>query len=663
VAADILLTVVSILLVGIAGQLLATRLRVPSVVFYLAGGLLLGDVGIGLVSLDTFATETGGSVNIDGLTTIVGISVAVIVFDGAFALQIERVREAGTTSLRLVTFGAIVTFLGAAGTVHYVVGSEWPIALLIGSLVVATGPTVITPIINVMNLREHVSTALETEGIVNDVTAAIAAVVIFETILLEEQGLPVIGFAFVERLGIGVVVGLVAAGVTYFLLTEDFLPLEGPRAARFIALLAAVASYSVADFFSAEAGVAAAATAGVVLGNLPLEYREEITEFTEDATLLFLGFVFVTLAALVDVNAVLELGVAGIVLLLVLMLVLRPLVAIISTAGVERFTWPERWFVAAVGPRGIIPASVATLFALELEDEAVSLRKKADSLSASGAEGLSAPEVEAEVARLTSEATALDDQAQILLGTVFLVIFATDAVQAGLARQIGDWLGVTPMRTIIIGGGRVGRSLATQLEQRDEFVIIVDDDEKQCRLAREAGFRVVEGDGTEHETLGRAGIEDAKAVIVVTDSDDINLLVCQTAKTKFDVESVYARVNNPENVDTFDSLGVTAVNDAQATAYALDNRIERPAMAHWMNDLGDGHEIIETVVTSEDFSGTAVRDLNDAIPGGCIIAEIGRGSDAHVPDPDEMLQHGDTVTFLGDADAVETAVRRFHPHD
>jgi NhaP-type Na+/H+ or K+/H+ antiporter len=651
VAGDLLLTIVAILAVGTAGQLLATRLRVPSVVFYLAGGLLLGEVGIGLVSLQTFTTEAGGTVELAGLTTIVGISVAVIVFDGAFALQIDRVREAETTSLRLVTFGAVVTFAGAAATVHYVIGTEWPIALLIGALVVATGPTVITPIINVMYLREHVSTALETEGIVNDVTAAIGAIVIFETIILEERGLPAIGLAFFERLGTGVAAGIIVAGAAYYLLNEDFLPLEGPRAARFIALLAAISSYGIADFVSSEAGVAAAATTGIVLGNLSLEYREDIEEFTEDATLLFLGFVFVTLAALVDVDAVVELGLAGIVLLLVIMLILRPLVAIASTAGVEKFTRPERLFVAAVGPRGIIPASVATLFALELEAEAVALREEAADLSGTAA------------AELTSEAMLLDEQAQILLGTVFLVIFATDALEAGFARQIGDRLGVTPMRTIIIGGGRVGRALATQLEDRDEFVIIVDNDETQCRIAREAGFRVVEGNGTDDETLERAGIEDTKAVIAATDSDDINLLVCQTAKTKFDVESLYTRVHQPENVDTFESLGVTAVNDAQATAYALDNEIERPAMADWMNDIGDGHDIIEVEVTSEELSGKSIQEVNDAIPGGCLIAEVGRGSDAHVPDAADVLEQGDHITLLGDADAVEKAVRRFHPHD
>jgi len=72
---------------------------------------------------------------------------------------------------------------------------------------VATGPTVITPILNVVRVRDHVAAALETEGIVNDVTAAIVAVVIFETLLLDDLGVPATLFSFVERLGVGVLAG------------------------------------------------------------------------------------------------------------------------------------------------------------------------------------------------------------------------------------------------------------------------------------------------------------------------------------------------------------------------------------------------------------------------------------------------------------------------
>lgn len=618
---QLLITIVVILAAGVAGQLVAKWLRVPSVVFYLAIGLLLGEAGIGLVTIETFGD--GG----DSLSTVVGFAVAVIVFDGAFALRAERVREASTTSLRLITVGAVVMFVGTAAAVWALTDSSIELALLIGALLVATGPTVITPIIEVVTLREHVSAALETEGIVNDVTAAIAAVVIFETILIQRQGAAVTVLAVVERLGVGVVTGLVVAGLIYYLLRGDFLPQNRPQAARFLILLAGITAYGVADAVVTEAGVAAAATAGVVLANLELPHRETAEEFLKDVTLLLLAFVFISLAALVDVGAVAALGLGGVVLVAVIMLVLRPLVALLSTVGVERFTRPERLFLAATGPRGIIPASVATLFALDL--------------AAIGAE------------------TA----AQTLLGAVFVVIFVTDAVEAGLARQIGDLLGVTPMPTIIVGGGRVGRSLATQLESRDEFVTIVDDDPEQCQKSREQGFRVINGDGTESSMLEEAGIEDAKAVAAVTDNDDNNLLVCQTAITKYDTEDVYARVNDPENVTTFESLGVVAVDDPKATAYALDNEIERPALAHWMNDLGDGHDIVQLEMTTESLAGKSIREIKDDIPGGVIIAEIGRGENAHVPDADEVIEYGDQITFLGDADAVDRAIKRFHPHE
>ncbi|MFC6872553.1 cation:proton antiporter domain-containing protein [Halobellus marinus] len=607
-----------ILVAGIGVQLLARRFRVPSVVFYLGLGLLLGPEVLGLVTVETFG---------DGLETVVGLSVAIIVFDGAFALRFERIREASRTSLRLVTIGAVVTFLGVAVAVRVLEGAAWEIALVVGALLVATGPTVITPILEVVRVREHVATALETEGIINDVTAAIAAVVIFETMLLDDLGISQTAIAFVERAGVGVFAGLLATGLIYFLLEHELRPEEGPQTARFLVFSAAIGSFALAEAVAAEAGIAAAATAGIALGNLDLPHRETIEEFARDATLIVLAFVFVSLAALIDLGAIRQLGVGGILLVVVVMFVLRPVVAWVATVGVERFNRSERLFLAAVGPRGIIPASVATLFAIEL-------------------------------------ATAGNQTAsQTLLGTVFIVIGATDVLEAGLARQIGERLGVTPMRTIIVGGGRVGLALATRLEQRGEFVVLIEDDEKQKRKAREEGFTVYDGDGTEVDVLREAGIEEAKIAVAATRDDNVNLLICQMARTKFDVEKVYARVNDPQNMDAFEALSVTAVDSPMATAFAIDNEIERPELANWMYDPGDGHDIQEIEMTADAFAGRAIRDLNEEIPGGCLIAEIGQGEDSHVPDPDEVLKLGDHITFLGDAAAVKKAVRRFHPHD
>jgi len=615
---SLLPVIAAILVSGLVVQLLAHRLQVPSVIFYLLIGVVLGPEVLGLVTLETFGS---------GLEIIVGISVAIIVFEGAFALQIERIRGASTVSLRLVTVSALVMFVGTAIAVRFLEDANWEISLLIGALLVATGPTVITPILNVVRVRDHVATALETEGIVNDVTAAIVAVVIFETLLLDDLGVPATVASFFQRLGVGVAAGVLAAVIIYLLLESEYVPERDVQASQFLVLAAAVGAFGAAEVVAAEAGIAAAATSGILLGNLDIAHREEIEEFAENTTLVVLSFVFISLAALINVEAIAALGLGAVGLVLVIMLVLRPLGAIIATAGVERFTWPERLFLASVGPRGIIPASVATLFAIELE------------LAGNVAAG------------------------ELLVGTVFAVIFATVAIEAGLARQIGDVLGVSPMRTIIIGGGRVGRALATRLERRGEYVVIVEIDDEESERARSEGFTVYEGDGSDTETLRGAGIGDAKRVITVTGDDDINLLACQLAITKFDVEMVYSRVNEPGNVDAFNSIGVKAIDSPTATAVAIDDEIERPAITHWMSELGDSHDVQEVAVTAENLAGKSIRDLNAQIPDGTFVAVVSRDGENHVPSADSVLEYGDHVTFIGDSDAVRQAMDRFHPHD
>ena len=615
---SLLPAVASIIVLGLFGQLLANRLRIPSVVFYLIIGVVLGPELLGIVTLETFG---------EGLETIVGLSVAIIVFDGAFALKASRVREASRTSLRLVTIGAVVMFVGTATAIKFLEGTEWEIALLAGALLVATGPTVITPILEVVRVREHVAATLETEGIVNDVTAAIGAVVIFETLLLDDLGVSATVFEFLKRFGVGVGAGLLATVVIYLLLEYDITPDAEVRAAQFLALAGAIGSFGLAEVVAAEAGIAAAATSGIALGNLELEHEHEIEEFARNTTLIVIAFVFVSLAALIDIGAIRDLGVGAILLVAVVMLVLRPLVAVISTVGVDRFTRPERLFIAAMGPRGIIPASVATLFAIELE---------------------LAGNIEA---------------GQLLVGTVFTVIFATVAIEGGFARQIGQFLGVSPMRTLIIGGGRVGRPLATRLENRGEFVVIVESDDEQVETLAANGFTVHRGDGTETDTLREAGIEDAKRLVAVTGNDDANLLVCQIARSKFGIDDVYARVNETDNVDAFDSLDVVGIDAPTATATAIDDEIERPALTHWMNEIGEGHDVQEIEVTADDLVGKTISELNEEIPAGCIVAVVGRGGESHVPNADDELQYGDHVTFIGDEDAVRKAMKRFHPHD
>ncbi|ELY66504.1 TrkA-N domain-containing protein [Natronococcus jeotgali DSM 18795] len=401
VSLDVVALVAAIVGLGVAAQFLAAKYRVPSVLFFIFAGVAIGPEGLELIPSDV----VGGA-----LSTIVGVSVAVIIFEGTFRLEYGAIREASKAVGRTITIGAVIAFVGTSLTVRLLLGASWDIAFLVGALLVATGPTVIAPILAVVPVREEVATTLEVEGIVNDVTAAVLAVVLFKAMTARHLSPSGYVWLFVQRLATGVIVGFVVAGVVWYLLTQVEHPSEtAPQTARLLVLAGAVIAFAAADSVFSEAGIVAAATAGFTLGSLELPYREEILQFIRDVTFLVLSFVFITLAALLEFAELLALGAAGLAVVAVLMVVIRPLAVFVSTAGVS-FTTSERVFMSFVGPRGIIPASVATLFAV----------------------------------RLRTEAPPSDPSgAHLLLGTVFLVILVTVVVEAGLARRVASVLGVT----------------------------------------------------------------------------------------------------------------------------------------------------------------------------------------------------------------------------
>ncbi|WP_123533644.1 cation:proton antiporter domain-containing protein [Halosimplex salinum] len=617
--------VVTVLGIGVAAQVLADRLQIPSVLFLIVAGVVVGPEGLGLISPAIFG---------DALPAIVGLSVAIIVFEGAFHLHVDRLREAPRETIRLVTVGALVSLVGTALAVRFALGTSWAVALLVGSLLVATGPTVITPIMNVVPVRERVATTLETEGVVNDVTAAILALVMFEYVLLGSSGLPTLVETFLVRLGLGVAVGCLVAAVVWYLLNHVELSVENaPQNARLIVLIAALGAYGLAEILAAEtgiagelgseAGIAAVAAAGFVLGNVSLPYRDQIEQFKGDLTLIVLTFVFIVLASLLTLDDFAALGLRGVVVVLAVAAVVRPALVLLCTVG-DRFSFAERIYISAIGPRGIIPASVATLFALELRPQN--------------------PEA-----------------ATTLVGAVFLVIFATVVFEGGLARHIAQGLNVIPMRAIVVGGGRVGRALAERLEDRGEEVVIVESDDRAVERLRRDGFSVHRGDGTQKDVLENAGADTAKVIAAATADDDVNLLIGQLARNTFEVETVVARVNSPDNVEAFENLDIEAISSGMSIAWSMDNVIERPGIARWMTELDREGDVQEVEVTTEGIVGETVSELQSELPENCHLALITRDTENRLPHPDDRIERGDHLTFIGRKEAVRQALEYCNP--
>ncbi|WP_436925087.1 cation:proton antiporter domain-containing protein [Halosimplex amylolyticum] len=611
--------VVTIMGIGVAAQVLADRLQIPSVLFLIVAGVLVGPEGLGLIDPEVFG---------EALPAIVGLSVAIIVFEGAFHLHVDRLREAPRETLRLVTVGAFVSLVGTAVVVKFVLGASWDVALLVGALLVATGPTVITPIMDVVPVRERVATTLETEGVVNDVTAAILALVMFEYVLLGSSGLPTLIQKFATRLALGIVVGCLVAAVVWYLLNHVELSVENaPQNARLIVLIAALGAYGIAEIVAAtagiagelgsESGIAAVAASGFVLGNVSLPYRDQIEQFKGDVTLIVLTFVFIVLASLLTLDDFAALGLRGVVAVVAIAAVVRPAFVLLCTVG-GRFSVAERLYISAIGPRGIIPASVATLFALELRP-------------------------------------ANPEAATMLVGAVFLVIFATVVIEGGLARHIAQSLNVIPMRAIVVGGGRVGRALAERLEDRGEEVVIVESDERAVQRLRRDGFSTHRGDGTQREVLENAGAGNAKVIAAATADDDVNLLIGQLAKNTFGVDTVVSRVNSPDNVMAFENLDIEAISSGMSIAWSMDNVIERPGIARWMTELDREGDVQEVEVTTDGIVGETVSELQAELPDNCHLALITRDTENRLPEPDDTIERGDHLTFIGRKEAVREA--------
>lgn len=611
-----------IIALGVAAQVLADRFRVPSVLFLILTGILVGPAGLGIVSLQSF----GGS-----LSAIVGLSVAIIMFEAAFHLQFEKFREAPSTTLRLITVGAVIALVGTALAVRLFLGAPWDLSVLIGALLVATGPTVITPILQIVPVRDRVAAALELEGVTNDVTAAILTVAVFEFVTTDAPAWSII-VSFAEQMGTGILVGgLVAVIIWYLLIHVDLSPDNAPQNARLIVLAGTLVAYASASTLNeilfheaSEAGIAAAVVAGLILGNADLPYEETIESFKGDISIVVLSFVFITLGALIQFDALRALGLGGIAVVLAVALVIRPVIVAISTLR-SRITLRERVWMAAVSPRGIIPASVATLFALELR------------------------------------AQGLGDAATLLAGTVLLVILATVVIEGGFARHYAELLDILPMRVLIIGGGKVGRALAERLEDRGENVVIIDHAQDVIEQARRDGLSVRQGDGTNTATLRSAGADNAKIVVAATGDDDVNLLVAQLTSSKFDVEQIITRVNDPNNREVFDDLDVRTISGTLSTAWAIDNVIERPALSDWMTELGRSGDVQEVEITAEEVIGRTIEDLNSDLPDGCLIALVGRNGNNQVPSGEFTLEYGDHITVLGRKEAVNEALSWFHP--
>ena len=480
------LTFAVALAAGIVGQAAAWHLRIPGIVLLLALGVLLGPDVANLVRPETLG---------HGLDEIVGLAVAVVLFEGGLNLQWRRLRAEAATIRRLITLGAAITAAGGAFATIIFMGWDWGAAILFGAIVSVTGPTVITPLLRRIRIKKTLSTILEAEAVLIDPIGAVSAVVLLEFILATTASSAAVSLlGFPVRLVAGAVIGVVVGFLLGIVLrNERWIP-EGQESIFTLAMVLAL--FAASNAIVAESGITAAATAGLVVGNMRTRVQEELKEFKEQLTVLLVGLLFILLAADVRIDEVLRLGWPGVLTVLALMLVVRPTDVAVSTVG-SRLTNRDLLFLSWIAPRGIVAAAIASLFGRRLADSGV----------------------------------AGGDQ---LLPLTFLVIAATVVVQGGTAGIVATALGVRRPRIgwAILGANALGRAAAWALERGGEPVVMIDRNTQEIESAQAEGHRVVFGDASQDRTLLQADVESRQGVIALTPNDGLNLLLARRVVEK-----------------------------------------------------------------------------------------------------------------------------------
>ena len=344
---------------GAAARLVAAFSGLPGVVLLLLSGLLIGRSGLGLVE----PLDLG-----PGLGTIVGLLVSLVLFDGGMNLRLPGDTIKATVQ-RIAVLRLVISLGGGLLAAHWLAGLSWSVAAVFSAIVLATGPTVVTPLVRQIRLAAPLGDVREAEGLLLEPIGAVLALLLLELVLGNLHGWRELAVGLLSRLGGGVLFG---AGVGW-LLSEVLRRLKPEQSSGLplqLSLGMLFLMYGVSEWLLPESALPASVAAGIVVGRRPGFYTAEFERLIQELAQLSITMLFPLLAADVSWAELSPLGWGGILCVLTLMFVVRPIGVGVATIGLP-LDLQQRLFLGWLAPRGIVTASVASLFSIRLEQAGI----------------------------------------------------------------------------------------------------------------------------------------------------------------------------------------------------------------------------------------------------------------------------------------------------
>ena len=362
----LLFALAGLIVLGIAAQWLAWRLGIASILLLLVFGFVAGPLSAlvldkPLLDADLLLGEL--------LLPFVSLSVGLILYEGGLSLRFAALGAARGIVGRLVTVGAAVTWVLTAVAGRVVLGLEWQLSILLGAVLVVSGPTVILPLLRHIRPTGRIGAILKWEGIVIDPIGAMLAVLVFEVIRLPgvAEAAPQVAMALIRTVvvggALGFVGGMALAGILRWFWVPDYLH-------NAVSIMFVVGVFTAAHRLQPESGLLAATVMGMTLGNQRFVDVRHIAEFKENLRVLLIGTLFMLLATRLEIGELRAIGGRGLVFVLILIVVVRPASVLLATIR-SSVSAREAGLLAAIAPRGIVAAAVASVFALRLQHEGV----------------------------------------------------------------------------------------------------------------------------------------------------------------------------------------------------------------------------------------------------------------------------------------------------
>jgi len=215
------------------------------------------------------------------------------------------------------------------------------------------------------------------------------------------------------------------------------------------------------------------------------------------------------------------------------------------------------------------------------------------------------------------------------------------------------------MHMIIVGCGRVGSTIAKELQSQGHDVVVIDRKKDAFRrLGEDFAGRTVTGIGFDRTVLQETGITPNSAVMAVTSGDNSNIMIARVAREMFGVQRVAARIYDPKRAAVYQRLGIATV----ATVAWTSNQILSIVMPHESAPMWNSPTSTHFIVERHVQASTAGRAIDEFTTDECRIVLLGRNGVSQIPPTTVLLQEGDVLHVLATTSGIKTFDHAFTAH-